>query len=367
MMCLTSSYFTSGVCDSAGYLATNYGVDSSSEVMIIGFSNGGAAGMYGNLMYGTIITKAIAIDFHSYADYGNWIASAGTMQGLATKIYYSCGSYWWGFMFLIISNPLIGFPTYSTTDAGNSIPYLAGLDATESYSTPMYGPFGAWYVGETYQEWTWSESGGKYITLAVHGIQSTSADFDAITWSTCVNWICTREWGSQFPDQCTPNFVHGIVEWYTDPIGDITEWITAPPPPPPSPPIISPSPPPSPPPPSPAPSPPPTKPWWYDFCIYWKKDPYMAIRMFPVHFWSRYPPCVEDMFCSMLKECMMARDKSGCYHEVVAYSKRMGINYGAIYCFNVFYYSYVSKGGKAHRMMPVTISGGGKSKDSRKW
>merc|ERR1711924_551008 len=90
-----------------------------------------------------------------------------------------------------------------------------------------------------------------------------------------------------------------------------------------------------------------------DFCMYWGKDPYMAMKRFPVYFWRRYPPCVEDMFCSMLKECIVARDVAGCYYEVVYYAKRIGINSGSIYCFNIFYYAYVSKGSKAVRMSPV--------------
>jgi hypothetical protein len=333
--------------------------------MMIGFSNGGACSMYANMIHGTVVTKAIAIDFHAYTDYMNWIASAGTMPGLASKIYYACGSYWWGFMFLILQDELCGFPTYSNNCASATIISQAGLDATESYSTPTYGPFGGWYIGESYKEWTWTESGGKYITLAVHGITDTSADFDNVNWWGCVSWICVREWGSQYPDKCDPNTVHGTVEWFTDPIGDITEWITAPPPPPPSPPVISPSPPPSPPPPSPAPSPPPTKPWWYDFCMYWKRDPYMAVRMFPVHFWSRYPPCVEDMFCTMLKECMVARDIEHCYYEVVMYAKRIGINSASIYCFNIFYYSYISKGEKSVRMTPPSVKGIPKGKSDK--
>jgi predicted esterase len=349
MMCGGSSYFTSGVCSGTGYLATNYGVDSSSEVMMIGFSNGGACSMYANMMYGAVVTKAVAIDFHAYTDYNAWIASAGTMPGLATKIYYACGSYWYGFMYVLLGDMFCGFPV--SNNCPSSIIAQAGLDAAESYTTATYGPLGAWYVGETYKEWTWTESSGKYITLAVEGLSDGSTtDFDSIDFGMCTSWVCTREWGSQYPDKCTPHTVHSVIEWWTDPIGDITEWITAPPPPPPSPPVISPSPPPSPPPPSPAPSPPPTKPWYYDFCMVWKKDPYMALRMFPVHFWRKYPPCVEEMFCGMLGECRFSKDSGGCYYEVVSYAKRMGINYDSIYCFAIFYYTKVSKGEKSERM-----------------
>merc|ERR1719352_1915406 len=84
-MCAGSNYFTSGVCAGTGYLATNYNVDSSSEVMMIGFSNGGGCSMYANMMFGTVVTKAVAIDFHAYPNYNNWIASAGTMAAWRPK------------------------------------------------------------------------------------------------------------------------------------------------------------------------------------------------------------------------------------------------------------------------------------------
>merc|ERR1719313_245575 len=53
-------------------------IDHTSEVMIIGFSNGGGFGMYLNWVYSDVVTKVVAIDYWGYADYVNWIPNTIT-------------------------------------------------------------------------------------------------------------------------------------------------------------------------------------------------------------------------------------------------------------------------------------------------
>jgi hypothetical protein len=82
-------------CWGYGWLSL-FGVDSSSEVMMIGFSNGGGLATYANFAYGKTVTKSVAIDYHAHADYNAWMPAVWAVSGavgLNLKLYEACESF----------------------------------------------------------------------------------------------------------------------------------------------------------------------------------------------------------------------------------------------------------------------------------
>merc|ERR1711924_530205 len=70
-----SAGFWSGITCGSGYdcPAADLGVFATSQVMGIGFSNGGGFAMYLNWVHGSKVTQAVAIDYWGYANYTNWM------------------------------------------------------------------------------------------------------------------------------------------------------------------------------------------------------------------------------------------------------------------------------------------------------
>merc|ERR1711988_1936069 len=87
--------FTDGTCDGTGWLSS-YRINSLTQTMIVGFSNGGGAATFGNWVFSGAVTKAVAIDYHAHTNMDNWLEawcpSTPCSDGLALKVYYSCGS-----------------------------------------------------------------------------------------------------------------------------------------------------------------------------------------------------------------------------------------------------------------------------------
>lgn len=221
LMCGNVNTFDPGSCPNDGWLSianiappggppATFDITASSEVMVIGFSNGGGCATYSSWSHGEKVTKALAIDYHAQ-HYQQWIthsalpADAG--KNLALKIYYSCESTWF------------------TTDM-----ITGGSAQFDQEATP---PLGAWtftqpmYGGLPYYEFLFSGSGGQYLKFAVHGLDSADPD------ANC---------GSNQVPGATDNDIHMNMPFYVDWWDEIDEWVAQPLPPPAAPPVIFPSP-----------------------------------------------------------------------------------------------------------------------------
>merc|ERR1719454_177999 len=228
LTCGNPNAFELNWCWGVGWLGL-FGVTADSEVMIIGYSNGGGMAVFANAAY-AMVTKAVSIDYHAQSQYNIWIPVVNYISGFAgfsVKAYANCAS--WTF----------------TTEAIWPDGYMTYGIAAGLIDDPVtYEDYGGWGFGFVpYRQLSWTNPiDGRKLVMAVHGFDSSDE--------------CTQNmmaWGNQM-------LVHLAMPYFVGILGDVLDWVQAAPTPPPSPP----SPPPSPPaPPSPAPPPfPPASTWF---------------------------------------------------------------------------------------------------------
>jgi hypothetical protein len=196
LMCGNANAFELGWCWGFGWLSL-FGVDSSSEVMLIGFSNGGGMAAYGNFAYGTTITKSVAIDYHASSDYNVWmpaVYAASGAVGLNLKLYEACDS--WTFS----TDGILSSPSYGS--AGQT--FFADPPAYK-----QYGGFGFGYL--PYKEFAFSEQPGgtgRKFVWAVHGWNPSNE--------------CTN---NRMCMGCGKNMIHLAVPYFVGIIGDVLDWL----------------------------------------------------------------------------------------------------------------------------------------------
>merc|ERR1719428_1800069 len=162
--------------------------------MIFGFSNGGGIAFFANWAYGDVVTRESCIDFYPYNDIDAWLPhyhSLNNADGFAAKIYFNCDS--WLFSDQGIDQVISG----------------AGLSPTSSYSEKLYGGWG--YGQEGYMEWTYTGTGGKFLTYAVHGLNPSN--------NLCDSQYQTMCYG------CTGEMAHITVPHFVDLVGDVYGWL----------------------------------------------------------------------------------------------------------------------------------------------
>jgi hypothetical protein len=146
-------------------------VSSSSEIMLVGFSNGGGLALYGNFGWSYMgVSKSVVIDFHGHHT-PEYIAAASyngySFSNFRTTIYYSCASTWYW----------TGQITGGSTSSGGSssgATYIgeAGLSTGPFYSTQSAGS-GVTLAGG-WKQWEWTGAGGKYLKFRVTGLASST-------------------------------------------------------------------------------------------------------------------------------------------------------------------------------------------------
>jgi hypothetical protein len=199
-----------GPCDgSAGVTGIGH-IDDLSQVMILGMSNGGGAGVYGAVKYNKI-TGVVAVDYYGQngpsetnAQISTWLP-ANTGSPLAfVKVYTACDSSF--FQNSGFTTGSVTFASVYTLSAGAAVPVL--------YPTAATAP--AWFV-----EYSWT-SADMAVYFARHG----SSDCDDTT-------ICHAGTGTT----CSGNQIHNWLNHYADYPNDVLEWVHDPSPPP-SPPAV---------------------------------------------------------------------------------------------------------------------------------
>merc|ERR1719313_595050 len=229
LMCGNPNAFSQNWCWGVGWLKL-FGVGADSEVMMIGYSNGAGLATFALAAY-SMVTSAVAIDYHAYSQYEIWIPIILYSGGFTTfqlKVYTNCKSHFYSTEAIVPPVPL----EYTLIMA-------AGLSIAGS--SPYYEDYGGWGYGYLpYKEFYWTGPNNKYLKFAVHGLDASNG--------------CTRNviaWGNQM-------LVHLAMPYWAGWLTDVLAWVGTGTPP------AAPSPPPgNPMPPSPAPPPfPPTSGWF---------------------------------------------------------------------------------------------------------
>jgi hypothetical protein len=217
-MCGSSDAFSSS-CPGGGVIGGVGLIDTTSEVMIMGMSNGGGAATFGVVKYAKI-TAAVAVDFYGpcSASNGGCASMASWLPGNAgpslpwLKIYTACDSQF--------------YMTDGVTSGATTFASVFGLSAGTAYNMeyPEVATAPAWF-----QEYPFTSSDSE-LYFAVHG-GGTACNVGDTT-------IChehKQEQKSNPNYQCDGLKVHNWLNKYADYPNDVLEWV-APPAPPPSPP-----------------------------------------------------------------------------------------------------------------------------------
>merc|ERR1719482_1467115 len=203
LMCGNANAFELNWCWGVGWLGL-FGVTADSEVMIIGYSNGGGMAVFANAAY-AVVTKAVSIDYHGQSQYNIWIPviySISGFAGFSVKAYANCAS--WTF----------------TTEAIWPDGYMTYGIAAGLVDDPVtYEDYGGWGFGFVpYRQLSWTNPiDGRKLVMAVHGFDSSDE--------------CTQNmmaWGNQM-------LVHLAMPYFVGILGDVLDWVQAAPTPPPSP------------------------------------------------------------------------------------------------------------------------------------
>jgi len=216
LMCGNTNAFELEWCWGFGWLAV-FGVDDSSEAMIIGFSNGAGVAAYANWAYGTTVTKAVAIDYHASADTATWLPAvhaSSSAAGLNLKMYEACASWTFSTDGIFANTP----SEMTFGSGGNTLNDDCSLGVTSGGTSlgfdPLcyrsYGGFGYGYL--TYKQFSWSETapGTRKLVWAVHGYDASN--------------------------ECTANLmaaggsasdVHMFVPYFVGIVHDVLEWVDA--------------------------------------------------------------------------------------------------------------------------------------------
>jgi hypothetical protein len=217
---------------------------------MIGFSNGGGAGMFAQYWWPGKVTKVVAIDYWAYADYTNWMIAlpdplgSGTTAwaGMSTApsvmdahIYTNCagGYYKYGetvYSNIHVSDALAVMTPLSYWDqAGMSVLSPGGVVSGVTYQNPDGSCVGGTVTGSTatggcypYLEFIWVGPNWNEFTFSTHGFDPSTG-------------YCTDELLGG-----TESERHSWTKDYVDVTGDLHNWVTTPPPAPPAPPPTTP-------------------------------------------------------------------------------------------------------------------------------
>jgi hypothetical protein len=198
MACGNLDLFTAG-CNSGGMVGSLFTTTADTEIMMIGFSNGGGLAVYAHVMMPKV-TKAVAVDY--YAGSGSqpvgttpsWIPHQSGTGELNLKIYTACAS------------PF--YQTVAVTTGTVTFMAFAGLTFTSSYAA-FYPPPGTSPTNIGFFEYPYIGANGE-MYYAVHGLGSTgNCDSNVITGN-----------------------IHVKVANYPGYLQDVLHWTVAPSPPP---------------------------------------------------------------------------------------------------------------------------------------
>jgi hypothetical protein len=171
----------------------------ASEMMIIGYSDGGGLGMFMNYQ-SVMVTKVVAIDFWNYNTYDQWLEQSPGITGGDTVdavVYAACKSPFFGADGPKAVTPMSAHPSAKTYVEG------AGLDtATPGYTAPTATVQLALPCGsQTNCEWhnfKWQDAcGKKKVEFFIHGLDSNAngaspaPDADSASWSDTGSGWCT--------------------------------------------------------------------------------------------------------------------------------------------------------------------------------
>jgi len=232
MMCGHSAWATGDACGSGTSDLSSYGVGGSSEVMVIGMSNGGAMAIYGSWKYGDTITRASSIDYAPFWDVDTWLPTtyaSSSATGFAAKVYFGCDS--------------AAFFTDGIVSAGSGMTYWSGIGATGPDGPPTVVPIGNSlvdeYPGGGYQSSydfvteTFTGTDGRFFAWAVHGYSTSMVcDSNEIPddWAPAMGRMMPDNMGWNIHSVLSPAVKEALVQ-------DILDWVSpssAPPPAPPT-------------------------------------------------------------------------------------------------------------------------------------
>jgi len=183
------------------------------EMMIIGYSDGGGLAMYMGY-HSSMVSKSVSIDFWAGNAYESWL---GTSSQVNAVIYTACGS------MIFDDGPEAILP--DSTPTGNT--YVSGAGLTAGGIPSAYASFGAGCpAGEDGDWWpfTWA-SGVKSITMNIHGLGSAPSSLgasDSSQWTTSsgLGTLCTAD--GWIPYGMEP---HHHIMYYIDVAMEVGSWL----------------------------------------------------------------------------------------------------------------------------------------------
>jgi len=192
-MCGDSAAWSTGIpCTGSGFLL-GLGASDASEVMMVGFSNGGAMSIYANWYYPGTVSKAVAIDFYGqlpgFPIAPSYFSTPAT--NLDVTVYTACGS-----------------ATYGTSGIFDG-QILSAASVTADGMAP------ATYGGLDFQEWSYSSSIASW-KHSIHGLDPADSSVCAspTTPSGSTNgWVVHGAMPDVVKDACIDN----ILDWVTPP------------------------------------------------------------------------------------------------------------------------------------------------------
>lgn len=207
--------------------------NSRSELMVIGFSDGGGFASY--LNYGsTLVTKGVAIDFWNYNSYDAWLEQPGGLTGGITvdlKIYTACESP------MFDSGPLAIVPKAALPAGATTYLEGAGLspdiDDASVYTATHTGSVPTpWQPGATAGSWwefKWLDKcAKKKLHFFVHGLDS-AVPITQVPLSDAEDsyWLeSTDDSAGLCNSNVLPDPIHSNIQPYIPLVDDIYEWLS---------------------------------------------------------------------------------------------------------------------------------------------
>jgi hypothetical protein len=198
--------------------------NANTEMMVIGFSDGGGLATYMNYL-SPMVSKGVGIDFWAYASYEAWLSGTTPSDSVDMKIYTNCESSYFAYGPAALfpesgpSPPVtfvseLSLPTPPTVSS--PVGYTAGAMLSEAPSPPS---------PENFHEFEFFNcTADQKITIAIHGLSTYSP---ALSYTDDDQWV---EDSSHTPaSYCNSNNMganpHAIMMDYADLLGDIDDWL----------------------------------------------------------------------------------------------------------------------------------------------
>lgn len=206
-------------------------ISLASEMMIIGYSDGGGLGLFMNYQ-SVMVTKAVAIDFWNYNTYDTWLGQSNGITGgqtLDAVIYAACKSPFFGADGPKAVTPMAAHPSPALTyveASGLSSSEILPWNNAGVVTTQLPLPCGTQSPCD-WHNFKWASCGAKRkLEFLIHGLDATAMPSSAPTTAPDAD---SALWQDGNTGWCQDNHVASPVHtnvWDSIPIkGDVFKWL----------------------------------------------------------------------------------------------------------------------------------------------